>query len=129
MNNLDKLKDIKASQIIQIDFTPYIFIAIGILIVGFIVIGLFIFFKGKKRVRITRVQKAKNILKAMDFKSDTKSIVYNFSVNGYECLDDKNKDEFNHLLQKLEIYKYKQTVNKLPDDLIADMKEYIKVRV
>ena len=129
MNNLDKLKDIKPSQIIQIDFTPYIFMGIAIVLVGFIVIGLFIFFKSKKRVRITRVQKAKNTLKSMDFKSDTKSIVYNFSVNGYECLDDKNKDEFNQLLQKLEVYKYKQTVNKLPDDLISDMKEYIKVRV
>ena len=129
-NTLDKLKDIKASQVIQIDFTPYIFLAIAIVIVGFLIILFFVFFKNKKRKRLDAKQIAKNNLKNINFKKDsTKDIVYTFTVNGYECLDEKHKDEFNQIVKNLEPYKYKKDVKKISKDLISDMKEYIKVRV
>jgi hypothetical protein len=128
LNVTDKLKDIKPSQIIQIDFTPYIYIAIAIALIGFILILIFVL-KNKKRKRLTKEEQAKKNLKSIDFKGNTKDIVYSFTVNGYDCLDEKNKNEFMSIVKKLEPYKYKKDVKKLSDDLIDDMKDYIRVRV
>ncbi len=129
LNITDKLKDIKASQIIQIDFTPYIFVALAIVIIGFIIIIAFMFLNKKRRKKLTKEQIAKQNLKNIDFNANTKDIVYSFTVNGYDCLDEKNKDEFLHIVKKLEPHKYKKDVKKISKDLIDDMKEYIKVRV
>ena len=128
-NTIDKLKDIKASQVLQIDFTPYIFMGVSIILVGFLIIIAFIFFKNKRKKRLTKVQIAKNTLKNMNFKSDTKDLAYTFTINTYECLDEKNKDELDQIIKKLESYKYKKVVTSLSDDLISDMKDYIRVRV
>jgi len=129
MNELDKLKDIKVASIIQIDFLPYMYVVLAFVLFIFVIIVFIMFFKNKKRVKVTKEQLAKQALLTMDFTLDTKSIVYCFTVNGYECLEDKNKDEFEQILQKLESYKYKKVVTQLSDELIEDMKDYIKVRV
>jgi len=128
-NTIDKLKDIKASQVLQIDFTPYIFMGVSIILIGFLIIIAFIFLKNKRKKRLTKVQIAKNNLKNMDFTQSTKDIVYTFTINAYECLDEKNKDELDQIIKKLEPYKYKKVVTSLSDDLISDMKDYIRVRV
>ena len=129
MNDLDKLKDIKASSVIQIDFLPYILSGLTLVIVIVLLIGLFIYFKNKKNKRPTKVQIAKQNLKNIDFSKDTKDIVYNFTINASECLDAKNQDELEQIVRKLEPYKYKKVVTKISSDLIEDMKDYIKVRV
>jgi len=126
---LDKLKDIKSSSVLQIDFLPYILISLAVLAVIVLLIGLFIYIKNKKNKRPTKIQIAKQNLKNMDFSKDTKDIVYKFTINAYECLDDNNKDELEQIVRKLEPYKYKKVVTKISIDLLDDMKDYIKVRV
>jgi len=128
-NIIDKLKDIKASTVIQIDFTPYILSIITIVLILIVFTILFLYLKNKKRIRLTKKQIAQNNLRNLDFNKDTKQIVYSFSINGYESLDDKNKDEFEQIIRKLEPYKYKKVVTNISSDLVSDMKEYIKVRV
>ena len=128
-NTLDKLKDIKASNIIQIDFLPYILVCFGILVVIVCLIFLFIYLKNKRKKRPTKIQLAKKNLKNIDFTQNTKEIVYYFTINAYDCLEDKNKEELEQLVQKLEPYKYKKVVTKINKDLIDDMNEYIKARV
>ena len=128
-NTLDKLKDIKSSNIIQIDFLPYIFIGTCLIILLIVLVMTIIYFKNKRKKKPSKIQIAKQNLKNMDFSKDTKEIVYRFTVNAYECLEDKNKDELEQLVSKLEPYKYKQVVTNVSPDLIEDMKDYIKVRV
>jgi hypothetical protein len=128
-NTIDKLKDIKASNIIQIDFLPYILMSGGFIVVLTLIIFLILYFKNKRKKKPNKIEIAKQNLKNLDFTKDTKDIVYGFTVNAYECLDDKNKDELEQIIKKLEPYKYKKVVTKISNDLIDDMKDYIKVRV
>lgn len=129
MNNLDTLKDIKSSSIIQVDFLPYIFSLVSLLFIIIVLVVLFIYFKNKRRKKLSKEQIAKNNLKNLDFNTNTKELVYSFTINGYECLDEKNKDEFEQIVRKLTPFKYKRKVDTLSGDLISDMQDYIKVRV
>ena len=123
---MDKLKDIKSIEHISIDFTNYfIFVALFVLLI----VAIVIFLKTRKK-KITKEQKASMYLKAMDFKSfDDKTLAYNFTIYGHECVQEHYKDEFLNIVRQLEQYKYKKDIKKIDDDLLSQMKEYIKVRV
>ena len=123
---MDKLKDIKNIENITIDFTNY-FIFLALLI--FFIIVVIIFFKIRKK-KLTKSQKASVYLKNIDFKSyDDKNLAYEFTLYGYECVQDHYKDEFLKIVRQLEQYKYKKNVKKIDKDLIEQMKDYIRVRI
>ncbi|HIP12431.1 MAG TPA: hypothetical protein EYG73_06900 [Arcobacter sp.] len=123
---MNELKDIKAIESISIDFSAYfIFIALCILCI----VVLIIFLKTRKK-RLTKSQKASRYLKALDFDTyDDKTLAYNFTIYGHECLQSHYEDEFLKIIRQLEQYKYKKDIQKIDSELIEEMKDYIKVRV
>jgi len=123
---LKELKDIKGFEIIHIDFLFY-FIALSLIVIAISII-LFIFMKKTKT--LTKQQIAKQKLKKLDFKKlSSKTLAYQFTLQGYICLQKHYEDEFLNIVKQLEKYKYKKYVEKLDKELIAQMKEYIKVRL
>jgi NADH:ubiquinone oxidoreductase subunit 5 (subunit L)/multisubunit Na+/H+ antiporter MnhA subunit len=123
---VEELKDIKPFEIISINFVPYI-IMLSLLLVLIVIIVYFIF---KKEKILTKKEKAIIVLKNLDYKDDIKNIAYNFTIYGKISVDDLYKDEFYQIVEKLEIYKYRQFIDKsIDNDLIDLMKEYIKVRL
>ena len=125
MNELDKLKDIK--PIVEVvDFSFYYLIAIVSRVVLIVIFGLYRYFTRVKKTKIlTQNQIALKRLKNLDFK-DVKNVVYSFSVDGFLFLNDKNRDNFEALEEKLEQYKYKKDIPNLPNELKDDIKQFIK---
>jgi hypothetical protein len=128
MQELEKLKDIKALEIINIDFTSYI-IAIGLIVVVLLIGFLIYFYIKHTNKKSTKEQIAKKYLKNMSYNRDSKLIAYDFTLYGYDCINPKFKDEYETIVEKLEQYKYKKDVALINEDLISDIKEYIKVRL
>ena len=124
-NPLSQLKDIK--PIVEVHTNSlYILIAISAVVCLVLFIIAFKYF--------TRIQKTKQApkkklildqLKSLDY-SDTKSVVYSFSVDCFLFVDDKNKEEFKSIEKELDQFKYKKDVDKLPDELIKRVQEFIK---
>jgi len=125
---MEQLKDIKAIENITIDYSIYL--AILSIIFGLLILSILIYMFLKFRKKLTRREKLIKYLKSLDFNRDAKTIAYEFTIYGKECLDTQHKDEFYHIISKLESYKYKKTTNSnLSDDLEADIREYIRVRL
>lgn len=123
---IDQLKDIKASETITINFFPYLFTIIGVIL--FITLILFVFIRKKKK--LTPKQIAIQKLKSLDFENTAdKQLAYNFCKYSYQCLEDNHEDEFKKIERQLESFKYKKEVPKLDSDLKSQMKDYIKVRL
>jgi hypothetical protein len=123
---VEKLKDIKSFENISIDWLPYM-IFIGICVIIIFIVLYFIFRTPKI---LTPAQKAIKALKKLDFTKHSKQIVYDFTINGKICVDERYKDEFYKIVEKLEPYKYRPNIeNDLDEDLVEDMKSYIKVRL
>jgi hypothetical protein len=122
---LDKLKEIK--PIVEVtDFSFYYFITI--IFISFIIIAFVLykyFTKVKKTKKLTQKQIALKRLKNLNFK-DVKNIVYSFTVDGFLFINDKNRDKFKTLEEKLEQYKYKKDIQNLPNKLKNEIKQFIK---
>jgi hypothetical protein len=128
MNDLAKLKDIKNVEFIQVDFLPY-YIGFGLFLV-FILLIFIIYFRLKKaKKKATKRQLAVINLKKMNFNNSSKTIAYNFTINGKICLNEKFEDEYNSIVNKLKDFKYKRDVKNISNDLIDEIKEYIKARI
>ena len=123
---LEQLKDIKSVETIQVDFIPYLLVA-TVLILLFATV---IFFLMRKKKKITKKQLAINGLKSMKFETlSDKQIAYRFTELGYMCVEEYYLDEFLKIVKQLEPFKYKKEVGKIDEDLINQMKDYIKVRL
>jgi cell division protein FtsL len=126
MNDLKELKDIKAIELISIDFTNYI---LGFVLLILMLAAVVVFFKTRNR-KLTIEQKATKYLKELDFvKYEDKNLAYEFTLYGHKCLQKQYEDEFLRIINQLEKYKYKKEVEKIDADLIAQMKDYIRVRL
>jgi len=80
-----------------------------------------------KNKKLTSFEKSIKILKNIDFKSTHyKNIAYTFTLEGKSTLDDKNKAIFYNLLKRLEKYKYQKEILKIDNDLLDDMKQYVR---
>ncbi len=125
---MDKLKDIKPSQIINIDFYFYINILIAILII--VIIYYFIkYLINKKKKKLTTYDISSNFLKNMSFDEETKEIVYSFTLHGANCVSKKSQDEYIQIVSELEQYKYKKDVQSISLSTINNMKNFIKVHI
>lgn len=128
MESLKELKDIKPIEIIPIDFTFYFLSLSGIIIIFVILL----YFLTKKKKKPTKQQLAIKSLKELNFeKYDDKTLAYQFTLYGHICKQKQYKDEFLNIINQLEQYKYKkdENIEKIDDDLMEEMKEYIKVRL
>lgn len=127
-DNLSQLKDIKPYEYIDINLIPY-YIGIGLVllfVIIFVALYIFLIYKNKKP---TKRQLAIKYLKDIDLNRDMKDIAYDFTLYAYECLNPKYEDEYQNIVDKLEIYKYKKDIPDIDNDIIEDIKGYIKVRV
>ena len=126
-NPLAQLKDIK--PIVEVHSDSFsIFIALVSVIV---LVILFLIYKYTTRVKKTKtIPKRKVILqklKDLDY-SNTKEVVYSFSVDAFLFVTDKNKEEFKKIEKELAQYKYKKDEDtaQLPSELITQIQEFIK---
>ncbi len=122
---LSQLKDIKGVVAVP-DNSLYIFIAIIasiLLLLGFILYKYFTRVKRSKKA--TPKELALKRLKNLDF-TNTKEVVYSFSVDGYNFVNDNNRAEFEAIEQALEPYKYKKETQTLPKELVERIKNFIK---
>lgn len=122
---MEELKDIRG--IIEVtDYSLWILLSI-ITCVIFCIIILIYFFKNrrKKRKKLTPEQMAMKNLKEINFE-DTKNAVYTFSENFQYFLNEKNKEPFEDLQKRLEIFKYKKEINILSEKLKTDMEIMIR---
>ena len=85
MNTLAKLKDIKSVEFIAVDFMPY-FIGFTLFVL-FIIFAylIYLYIKNAKK-KPSKEQISKTYLKKMDFKNDSKSIAYDFTIHSKICL-------------------------------------------
>ena len=122
--DLTSFKDIQESQVIQIDFSVY-FIVMTLCIIIFSIVLYFL--RKKKTIKLTKEDIILQKLTNIDFNSsDTKKIIYNFTIYGKLSLKEEDKNSFEEILKKLEPYKYIQENKKLDTELINLMKQYTK---
>ena len=120
---MEELKDIKAIEIIQIDFSSY-FIMISIFIIIF---SISLYLLGKKQVKLNTKQKAIIKLQNIDFRSkDFKQIAYTFTINGKLSLEEERKNIFDNILKQLEYYKYTKENIDIDINLLKQMQEYVR---
>ena len=122
---MEKLKDIKDIVSVE-DYSFEILLAI---IFSSIIILLFAlyFYKNrrKRRKRLTPREIALNSLNSIDY-NNQKEVAYRFTTNGAIFVNEKNKQEFKDIEDKLLEYKYKKDVPKLDKDLEIRVKKFIK---
>ncbi len=122
--DLSQFKDIKTIESIQIDFTLYLLI-LTLCIILFSTIMFFL--TRQKNIKLTKKEIVLEDFYNLDFNTtDTKSIIYNFTIYGKKTLITDHQVDFESILTKLEPYKYIKENKKLEDSLIYDMKNYIK---
>lgn len=122
---MDKLRDIKTIVDVS-DYSLWVLVAVVLM---FTIILSYIIFKfltrRKKRVKPTLKQTALKKLKNINF-TDEKSAIYTFSENFALFLDEDNEAEFSELQNRLVEYKYKKSVESLPEDIKRQIKSLIK---
>lgn len=124
---IEQLKDIKPLEVLSINYTPY-FITLGVVVFSlFVLIAIFLYLKSKKE--LTKRQVAIKALQQLDFTADSKTIAYCFTLYGKECVEPAYYDEFQNIISELEQFKYKKDVDHLSQELIDEMREFIKVRL
>ncbi len=124
---IEQLKDIKPLEVLSIDYTPYFITLAVVVFLLFVLIVIFLYLKSKKE--LTKRQVAIKALQQLDFTADSKTIAYSFTLYGKECVEPTYYDEFQNIVNELEQYKYKKDVDQLSQELIDEMREFIKVRL
>ena len=121
-----ELKDIKDIVTLEIDFIPYLIVLFFVVVI----IVFFILFQKFKNKKLTKKEKIKKYLKKYDYNKDAKTIAYEFSILVREVIDEKDLDEYEKIVAELEKYKYKKNVPlKISDELLGEIKEFIRVRI
>ncbi len=118
-----KLRDIKS--IVEIsDYSLYYLIALAILVLLIIVMIVFLLTRPKKRKKPTSKDIALKNLKNIDYRN-SKNIAYCVVLNISLFTNDRNKNEIEKLLEKLEVYKYKKRIPDMEETLKNDIKKII----
>ena len=119
---MEQLKDIRAIEIIEVNFLTY-FILLTLIILS---ISVLIYFISYKKTKLTKREKTIKILKDLDFDSYThKDLAYMFTIYGKECIKSEYQNKFDNILVQLEYYKYKKENEKIPKNILDKMKIYI----
>jgi hypothetical protein len=87
---------------------------------------LYLLFKKPKRRKKPTLKEIKlKELKALDFSKD-KEVAYKFTTDAYLFLNEQNKKEYEDLVKRLEIYKYKKETPPIPKELKESIKDFIR---
>jgi hypothetical protein len=126
--NITYIKDIKGLSSVP-DNSTYILTATSIAFT-FVFIVLFILIyryltKIRKTKKLSKKSIARENLKTLDF-SDTKNVVYSFCIDGQMFLNDKNEENFNQIVSKLEKYKYVKEAQSLEPKIKKEIQNFIK---
>ena len=122
MENLKDIKDI-------VDVPEYsLFILIGVVIIGLMVLSVAIYFfknRRRRRKKPTVKELALKELNSIDY-SNTKEVVYGFEEYARVFIDEKNQEDFENIKKELEIYKYKKDIPQLDSKVEEKIKAFIK---
>ena len=122
MENLKDIKDI-------VDVPEYsLFILIGVVIIGLMVLSVAIYFfrnRRRRRKKPTVKELACKELNAIDY-SNTKEVVYSFEEHARLFIDEKNQNDFEDIKKELEVYKYKKDIPQLDTKVEEKIKAFIK---
>ncbi len=126
---IEQLKNIKPNEAIQIDPISYVILFLVIVLIFSFIALIFMVFNLKKR-KLTSIQQATILLKKLDFQNiPDKTLAYVFTKYGRISLNPYYEDEYVKIIRQLEKFKYKKYIPAMDDDLKAEIKEYIKVRI
>jgi Tfp pilus assembly protein PilO len=121
MNKLH-LKDIKPNVPI-IDWQWYVFLIFMIILIIGILFLIYKFIKHRKKEDLRK--KALKELKELDFKNSKKT-AYKFTKLAHMFVNEENKTEYEKIVKKLEKYKYKPEVPDMDEEIIKEIKEFIR---
>jgi len=98
-----------------------------IALIVLLLLALFFYKRGKKKYRfkLTPKELAKERVKNIDY-TDAKSVAYIFGEDVALFVDDKNRQKYKELEQKLAEYKYKKDVPELDKSLEKEIKDFIR---
>jgi serine protease inhibitor len=114
------IRDIK-SNVEIIDLYWYLFVGL-LIILTLIVITLII------RYFVKKYNYKKNLLKELKNLpyDNSKKTAYLFTKYAKQFINEKNKDKYHEIIEKLEKYKYKPSVPPLDEDVKKEIEEFIK---
>jgi hypothetical protein len=120
---VDKLKDIKG--IVEVsDYSMYYLLGIIFAILLMIIGIIYLYKKPKRRKKPTSRVVALGNLKNINY-ANAKDTAYSFTLNTPFFINEKNRDQYESILQKLEIYKYEKEVPQINEDLKNEIQKYI----
>lgn len=120
--NLADLKDIKPYAILSIDKDMYI---ASVVFLVLLLVLLIVLFKKRNTHKSTTKQKATALLKTLNFNTDDKTLIYDWTIYG-KIIASKNDKKFYDILEQLEPYKYKKETIKLDQTIKNKMQKYIE---
>ncbi len=125
---MQELRDIKGIVAIEDDSLLLLFgmsVAVVLLFVGVLLYFRFRKRRVKRRFKKSKFELAKERIENIDF-DDSKSVAYTFIEDVSTFVDDKDKEVYEKLVQKLEPYKYKKEVPTMDEKLKSEIKMFIK---
>ena len=120
---MDKLKDIKG--IVEVvDYSMYYLLGIIFAVLLMMIGIIYLYKKPKRRKKPTSRVVALGNLKNINY-ANAKDTAYSFTLNTPFFINEKNRDQYESILQKLEIYKYAKEVPQINEDLKNEIQKYI----
>lgn len=118
------LKDIK--PIVQIPDNSLLIMIVTLFVLIMMGVLLYLLLKPKKRrKKPSKKELVLQRLKSLDF-DDDKEVAYSFTKDVYLFVDEKNKQDYDDIVQKLEPFKYKKDVPAMDKKLKKQIKEFIR---
>ncbi len=121
---MEKLRDIKG--IVEVvDYSMYYLTAL--IFLAIVVVATIVWFlrKPKRRNKPTSKQMALKNLRNIDYEN-SKDTAYGFTLNIPFFINEKNREEINKILSKLETYKYKKEIPDMDKELKMSIKKIIE---
>ena len=119
MNNIP-IRDIKPNVEI-IDFYWYLFISLLIILILIVITFIIRYFVKKYNYKKNLLRELKNLPY-----DDSKKTAYLFTKYAKQFINEKNKDKYYKIVEKLENYKYKPSVPPLDENIKKEIEEFIK---
>lgn len=120
---MDTLKDIKG--IVEVtDYSMYYLLGLIFAVLLMMIGIIYLYKKPKRRKKPTSRAVALDNLRNINY-ANAKEIAYSFTLNTPIFINEKNRDEYEGILKKLEIYKYEKEVPQMNEDLKNEIQKYI----
>lgn len=121
-----KLHDIKPLVPIE-DYSFYYFLAVSVIVVVLLAGAFYLLLRWLKHRKKENLRKRHlEILRSIDLRKDPKKAAYMLTKYGATFKDDdaRHKEMYENMLQKLEKYKYRKTVEPFDEETISIIELY-----